>query len=748
MTITRRQFVETTTAAGCGLLLAFRLPELEPDDAASDPAPFDPNAYLSVAADDTVTIFVIRHEMGQGVRTLLPMMIAEELEADPARIRLEQAVTGPRFAGITLHTSGSGSSRGTYDVLRRAGAAARMMLVAAAAERWGVDSSACRAESGAVVHDASGRRLTYGQLVDTATRQEVPTDPALKDPHDYRLLGKPMRRVDGPDIVTGRARYGIDVRVPGMLFASVERAPVLGAKLVRLDDTRALAQPGVVRVLPVTRGIQQGVAVIARNTWAAMNARRALDIEWDLGREATFDSDRFIADLPRRLDENTTYVVRHEGDADAALASASTRHTATYTFPIQAHAPLETMNCTADVRADSAEFWAPTQTQTRCMQQAVAVTGLPEEQIRIHAILMGGGFGRRLFADYLAEAAEISQAIARPVQLVWTREDDTRYGYFQPCTAERLEGGLDATGRLVALVHRASASDLTIYDIHGGRDIYGDTRAEPKQPDHYSSGLSPWGAFDNPYDIPHLKVDAADVPSPVPYGPWRAVEYPSTVFARESFVDELAHRVGQDPLRYRLALIGEGSRTIGPIPLDRGRYARVHEVAAERSEWGRPLPSDGRLRGRGMAGNVYHGGSYIVQVAEVSLADDLSDLVVERITCVIDCGLALNPLGVTGQAESGITWGLSCTLLGKVDFREGRAVQRGYQDFRVMAMDRMPRLDLHVIPSFERPGGFGEHAVPMVAPAVANAVFAATGIRLRSLPLTPEALRAVRRGGG
>jgi isoquinoline 1-oxidoreductase beta subunit len=408
-------------------------------------------------------------------------------------------------------------------------------------------------------------------------------------------------------------------------------------------------------------------------------------------------------------------------------------------FPLQAHAPLETMNCTADVRADSAEFWAPTQTQHRCMEQAVKVTGLPEDRIRIHAILMGGGFGRRLFADYLAEAAEISKAIARPVQVVWTREDETRHGYFQPCTAERLEGGLDADGRLVALVHRSSASDLTIYDIHGGRDIYDGTPPEPKAPDHYSSGVSPWGAFDNPYDIPHLRVDAVDVPSPVPYGPWRAVEYPSTVFARESFLDELAHLAGQDPLQFRLALTGEAQRMIGPIPLDRRRLARVHELAAARAGWERPLVQDDRLRGRGIAANVYHGGSYIAQVAEVSLAPDLSDLRVERITCVIDCGLALNPLGVTGQAESGITWGLSCTLRGKIEFRTGRAVQRGYQDFRVLAMSELPTLDIHVVPSRERPGGFGEHAVPMVAPAVANAVFAATGVRMRDLPLrTPK----------
>jgi isoquinoline 1-oxidoreductase beta subunit len=737
--LTRREFLSSSAAIGYGLVFALHIPELEPVGTAVAPtAPFDPNAYLSIASDDTVTIYLVRHEMGQGVRTLLPMMVAEELEADLDHIRLEQAVTGPRFAGIRLHTSGSSSSRRTYAVLREAGAAARQMLVAAAAERWGVEPDTCRAESGTVVHVASGRRLTFGQLAEAAARLPVPEAPALKDSADFKILGTPMRRVDGPDIVTGRARYGLDVRVPGMLYASIERAPVLGAKLVRFDPAAALARPGVVEVVPVVSGIQQGVAVVARNTWAAMSARRVLDIEWDLGAHQEFDSDRFMADLPRRLDEGDLFEVRHEGDASAALESAALRHVATYTFPVQAHAPLETMNCTADVRADSAEFWAPTQTQHRCMEQAVKVTGFPEDRILIHAIQMGGGFGRRLFADYLAESAEISKAIARPVQVVWTREDETRHGYFLPCTAERLEGGLDAEGRLLGLVHRSTASDLTIYDIHGGRDIYGDTPPEPKAPDHYSSGLSPWGAFDNPYDIPHLRVDAVDVPSPIPYGPWRAVEYPSTVFARESFLDELAHLAGRDPLQFRLALIGEEQRMIGPLTLDRRRLARVHELAAERAGWSRPLLQDDRLRGRGIAANVYHGGSYVAQVAEVSLARDRSDLRVERITCVVDCGLALNPLGVSGQVESGIAWGLSCTLRGRIDFKDGRAVQRGYQDFRVLAMSEMPALDIHIVPSQEQPGGFGEHPVPMVAPAVANAVFGATGLRVRSLPLTLE----------
>lgn len=745
MTLTRRQFLRRSAMAGSAFVLSAYLPELAFGADAGEQADFEPNLYIRIAPDDTVTLTVIRHEMGQGVRTLLPMILADELEADWSTIRVEQAVTDPKWKGMRLHTSGSGSSRGTFTGLRTAGAGAREMLVAAAAETWSVPVPSCRAEAGEVVHTPSGRRLRYGALCAAAARQPRPESPRLKTPEEFRFIGRSMKRIDGPDIVTGRARYGMDVRVPGMVFASIERAPVLGAKLVRWDDAAARRMPGVLQTLPVRSGIQHGVAVIATDTYAAMRARAALEIVWDEGRHAGFDSDRFESELDGWL-ERAAYRVRHEGDAEAALAGAARRHEATYTFPFQAHAPLEVMNCTADVRGDGAEIWAPTQTQHRSMEQAVKVTGLAEERIRIHAIMMGGGFGRRLFADYVAESCEISKAIGRPVQLVWTREDEMRHGYFQPCSAQRLAGGLDAEGRLVALRHRATSSPLTIYDIHAGRDLYGDTPLPAPEPDSFETGQSPWGAYDNPYAIPNLKVDAASVPSPVPYGPWRAVEYPSTVWGRESFLDELARLAGTDPLRFRLALLPDGVREVGPFRIDGARLAHVLELAAEKSGWGAALADDGRLRGRGIAASVYHAGSYIAQVAEVSVARDLADFRIERIVCAIDCGLVLHPEGLIGQAESGITWGLSYVLGGRTEFRRGRAVQRGYDDFRVMRMRDMPPIEYHVVPSRERPGGFGEHPVPMIAPAIANAIHDAAGIRVRRLPITPEALRAARAG--
>jgi len=729
----RREFLQSTTAVA-GLTLAFRMPEsLEQTSTQA----FEPNAYLRITPDDRVTLWASKLEMGQGVRTLLPMMIAEELDVDWSRVRIEQPSPGGRFAGIELHTSGSDSSASQFRTLRVAGATGREMLVAAAAQAWNVDASSCQTRRGVVTHTASGRRQTYGQLATAAAALPVPKSPALKDVAAFRLLGTPVKRVDGPAIVTGKAAYGADVRVPGMLFATIEHAPTLSATLAQFDATAALKIPGVRHVVAVTRGIHPGVAVVATDTWTALKGRRALRIDWRPGAFSAFDSDQFLDELQHAAFDRATYPVRREGDAAAAMASSARQIEASYVFPFQAHAALETMNCTADVRADSAEFWVPTQTDVRTLQQAAKVTALAPEKIRVHCQLAGGGFGRRLFADFVAEAAEISKAVSQPVQLLWTRQDDMRHGYFQPATANWFKGGLDASGALVALQHKTQNAALTIYDMHQGRNIWTNPLTNREiDPDV-------WGAYDNPYEIRNLRVDCADATSPVPVGPWRAVEYPSTVFGRESFLDELAHTAGADPIAFRLALLPRNVKTVGEYAIDRGRLARVLESVRDRSGWARPLPtSDGRRRGRGVAANVYHAGSYVAMVAEVSVAPDGADLRVERITATVDCGIALNPLGVEGPTESGIAWGLSATLLGKIDFRSGAAVQSTYQDFRVLRMNQMPALDIQILDSRAMPGGYGEHPVPPVAPAVANAVFAATGNRIRSLPMKDFELKA------
>jgi isoquinoline 1-oxidoreductase beta subunit len=733
--ITRREFLRATGAAA-GLTIAF---ELSTDASASPSAVFEPNAFLKIGADGKATLYAIRLEMGQGVRTLLPAMLAEELDIDWKDVTVASA-DGRRFRGVELHTSGSSSSRDTFTLLRKAGAAAREMLVRAAADTWGVDPSSCTSDHGKVIHGDSRRSLAYGKLVAKAASLPVPENPHLKEPPEYKTLGKPIKRSNGKEIVTGAVRYGMDVRLPGMLFASVSRAPTLGARLKGFDAKAALAIPGVVRVLSVKSGIHPGVAVVAKDTWTALKARAALTIEWEKGPAEDFDSDRFLEALPKALGTRQ-FKVRHEGDdARERVAKAEQRFEASYVFPFQAHAPLEPMNCTAYVKKDSVEVWAPTQTDVRSIEQAAKVAAVPKDRVELHCLLMGGGFGRRLFADYVAEAVELSRALNRPVQLVHSREDDMRHGYFQPATAERFSAALDAHGRITALVHDTTNSLLTIYPIHEGHDIWRDppNRDAPS----YEADQTPWGAYDTPYAFPSLRVDCTDVTTPVPTGPWRAVEYPSTVFGRESFLDELAHRANIDPFTYRLELLPPGVKEVGPYKIDRTRLRKVLETARERSGWQQPIAAEnGWRRGRGVAANVYHAQSYIAQIAEVSVAEDASSLRVDRILTVVDCGRALNPLGVEGQTESGIAWGLSATLLGKMDFKHGAAVQSSYRDFGVLRIDQMPRIETVLLDSGASPGGYGEHPVPLVAPAVANAVFAACGRRIRKLPITPEALR-------
>jgi len=733
--VSRRAFLQTATIAGTAFAIRFHLPSIA-RAASESPVVFEPNAYLRITADNVVTLYVTRSEMGQGVRTSLPAVLADELEVDLSSIKLEQAIPGARFKAIRLRTSGSGSSSATFLALRRAGASAREMLISAAAEAWGVDHASCRAQSGSVIHPASGRRASYGDLAKLAAKQTAPSDPRLKNSSDFRFIGTPIKRLDGPAIVRGQALYGVDVRVPGMLVAVVDRCPYLSGKVGGFDARAALASAGVRHVVPVKSGISTGVAVVADTTWAALKGREALRVQWKEGPHRDFDSDRFTQTMQSALAEEG-YPVRRQGDAIKAMASASRRLEALYSYPFQAHAPVETMNCVADVRSNSCEVWAPSQTPETARDDIVKMLGVSPESVKVHTTLMGGGFGRRLFVDYVHEAVEISKAVGKPVQVVWTRADDTRHGFFHPASMNHLVTGLDRDGRILAWVHKCVDTPLSMFGLP--------TEEQKKDLQRYAKEGSPWGAFDNPYNFETMKVDAVPVDCPVPTGSWRAVEYPGTVFARESFVDEIAHALGRDPLQLRIDLLQPGDvLNLGDQKIDRRRMIRVLEVAREKSGWANPIaqPSPDRFAGRGLAINVYHGGSYIAQVAEVSVARDLGDLRVHRIVCVVDCGLAINPAGLEGQAESGITWGLSATLHGKIDFRGGRAIQATYSDFQVMRMNEMPVIATHILPSDARPGGFGEHPVPPVAPAVANAVFAATGKRARKLPITAADLRA------
>jgi len=740
MKASRRAFLKTTlrasAAAGAGLVIWVELPNRS---VAETTNVFEPNAYISISPDNVVRLWITRSEMGQGVRTALPMMLAEELEADWSQIQLEQAMPGGRFKGIRLRTSGSGSTVGTYKALRKAGATAREMLIAAAAENWKVEHSTCRAANGTVIHLPTGRSLSYGELATAAARQQPPQDPPLKDAKDFRIIGKPLKRMDNPGIVTGRAIYGLDVHVPGMLYAVLERCPYLGGKVASFDPRNALAVAGVRHVVPVNSGIATGVAVVADHTWAAMRGRAALQVEWDPGPNHNFDSDRFLREMENALGQEG-YFVRNDGDAPAALNSAAKKLEATYEFPFQAHAPVEVMNCVAHVRPDSCEVWAPTQCPEVAQSETAKMLGLPEDSVKVHITLLGGAFGRRLFADYVPEAVEISRAIGKPVQVIWTRSDDMRHGFFHPSDVERIAGGLDASGRPIAWLQRSVGSNLSMFGFP--------TDEQKNNPRLYFNDGSPWGSFDNPYNFPNLKADFVPLNSPVPTGPWRAVEYPPTVFARESFLDEIATAAGQDPLEFRLRLLAPGDvLQVGDAKIDRSRLIKVLRVAAEKARWGTPPPQatsqkDDRQWGRGIACNVYDSDCFMAQVAEVSVGRQSRDIRIHRIVCAADCGLVVNPAGLEGQAESGIIWGLSATLHGKIDFRQGAAVQQSYTDFEVIRMHESPEIETHIVPSDHPPGGFGETAVPAVAPAVANAIFAATGKRVRQLPITPEKLKS------
>jgi isoquinoline 1-oxidoreductase beta subunit len=733
MTVTRRAFLRDTSRAALGLTVAFHFdPSLFA--AAEATSEFAPNAFIRIGSDNVVRLWAIRSEMGQGVRTLLPMVLADELEADWKKIVIEQAQMGTRFKGIRLRTSGSGSAAGTWQPLRKAAAIAREMLVRAAADQWQVEPSTCRAESSTVVHVPSGRKLTYGQLAIAASKVSVPIKPRLKDVKDFRLVGKPVKRRDAHAIVSGKAVYGLDVKLPGMLHAVIARCPYLGGKLVSCDPAPALKISGVTNVVPVRSGFSGGMAVIAANTWSALKGRAALQPVWDKGPNAGFDSDSFMSDLEQSLSQ-PGFAIRRNGNAQTALAESSVKLEAVYEYPYQAHAPLETMNCTADVRAGSCDIWVPTQAPEAAQQDAAKLLGISPDAVQVNVTMLGGGFGRRLQVDYVLEAVELSKAIAKPVQVLWTRDDDMKHGFFQAPKIEHLQAGLDAGGKPVAWLHKSCGPDLSVLGLPSEEDR--------KNPNFYSDDGMPWGLFDNPYNFPHHAGDFVPAQSPVPTGPWRAVMYPSTVFARESFLDEIAHASKIDPIELRLRLLAPGDvLDLKTAKVDRRRLIAVLRLAAEKSGWPTlPREQGGRLWGRGVACNVYSEDCYIAQVAEVSVSKDLSDIRVHRIVSAVDCGLALNPLGIEGQAESAIAWGMSAALGGKIHFKNGQAQERSYADFKVLRMDQSPLVETHILQGSEMPGGFGETAVPPVAPAIANAIFAATGKRMRRLPITPEKLQ-------
>lgn len=666
--------------------------------------------YISIARDGTIIVVLDRVEMGQGVATALPTLVAEELEVDIGQIRLEFAPADPRYINTMIGsqaTGGSTSVRSSWEKLRRAGATVREMLIAAAAQDWGVPASECRAEGGAVVHRPSGRRLGYGALAARAAQLPIPRSVPLKDPADFRLIGKALPRLDTLDKITGRAVFGTDVKVPGMLVAVVARCPVFGGRLRDFDARRALAVRNVRHVVP----IESGVAVVAVDSWSALRGRDALKVRWDEGPYAGLSSAR-ISRMFRAAVQQPAAVARSEGDVDRAFRAPRKKVEATYELPYLAHATPEPMNCTAHVRPDGCDIWVPTQAPDGAQRVAAKITGLPHGAIKVHGTYIGGGFGRRFEQDFVAEAVQISKAVGAPVQVLWTRKDDLQHDFYRPASFHRLRAALDKDGLPLAWTHRIACPSMLARETADGTSGGVDEGAVD-------------GAVDLPYAIPNLRIDYVAQEPWVPIGAWRSVGHSQNAFAVECFIDELAAAANQDPYQLRRELLRNAPR-----------HRAVLDLAARKGDWGDPLPPG---RGRGIAFHASFG-SLVAMVIEVTVTPE-AGVRVGRVVCALDCGMVVNPDIVEAQMEGSVVFGLSAALKGEITIRKGRVVQQDIHDYPALRMHETPPIEVHILPSQEPPGGVGEPGVPPVAPALANAVFAATGKRIRKLPIHAANLR-------
>src|SRR5438270_2107343 len=617
MKTSRRAFIKTSTLGGVALVLGFDgTRHLIRATRVIGRNEFKPNGWIRIDESGAITLTIGKSEMGQGVRTSLAMILADELEADWARIAIVQASPGADFKN--LGTGGSWSLGGSWKILRQAAATAREMLVAAGAARWHVDPAECSAENSGVVHQPTKRRVEYGALVQDAAKLSVPANPLLKAPNEFRLIGRSTPRIDGRDIVTGKARYGIDVRVPNMLHASVERPPWLGAKALQWSEEKARAVRGVRAVV----AISSGIAVVANSTWSALKGRAALAVKWSDQPADSFDSGTHRARLEEACQEQG--IVTRKEEAKESVGEIGRTMSATYFYPFYAHAPVETMNCTASVVGDRCTIWAPTQAPNKLQEEVAELLGISSANIEVRVTLIGGGFGRRLGIDYALEAAEISRAVKAPVQVLWSRPDDMQHGHFQGASAHRLSATLDTRGNLVKWQHTKAGSPHNI-DKPESPAVTRDAA--------YYQDLS-WGVYDIPYAIPSIETSYVAVDVPVRHGPWRSVFAPSSVFARESFIDEVAAASGADPLAYRLKLLGGPDVfKAGSLNIDRRRLRKVLRVLREKSDWRRPMSKGG---GRGVACNVYDGETHVAYVVEVSVNSG-GDVRVHRVTAAIDC---------------------------------------------------------------------------------------------------------------
>lgn len=656
---------------------------------------FAPNAFLAIATDGTITIWLTRSEMGQGIQTALPRLIAEELDADWSRVRIEQAVAGELDYG-SLFTAASSSISANWIELRRAGAVARAMLVAAACDAWGVGAADCRTEDSEVIHVPSGRRLAYGELAAAASAQRAPLRPRLKEPAEFRLIGRDVPRTDTPDKVSGAAQYGIDVRLPGMRFCVLERPQGWGSRIESFDSAAALAVAGVTDVFQ----LGEAIAIVATTTHAALRGRAALRTMWQAGSHPSLSSETISAQLAAALEVPDAAIGRDDGDVASRIGAESTVIEARYEVPFLAHAPLEPMNCTADVSVDGVRVWVPTQAPDDARSTAASAADVPLENVRVHTTLLGGAFGRRAVSDFVTEAVRVAARIKAPVQVLWSREDDMRHGRFREAAAHRLRATLDSSGRPALWWHRIASA------VDGPPD--------PVVP----SFVPMMGSADLPYTLPAARVDWRGVQTPVPFGIWRSVGHSHNGFATECFIDELAEAAGADPLDYRLQLLGSQPRLA----------ACLQRVAAA-ADW-----ASARSRGKhlGIAATTCFG-SFVATVCEVELQQ--GEPRVTQLWYAVDCGIAVHPDGVRGQIEGGALFGLAAALFGRISVREGAIVEGNFDRYRLLRFDEAPLITVDIVDSTESPGGVGEAAVPTVAPAVANAWYSATGKRPRRLPL-------------
>jgi isoquinoline 1-oxidoreductase beta subunit len=704
----RRAFLMASASVGGGLLLTMALPVLSRQPA---PAPalaattFSPNAFIRIDAQGTVSLIMAMVEMGQGIYTALSMLIAEELEIDLDQVRLEPAPPGKAFINSIIHeqiTADSSSIRAFAQIMREAGATARTMLVAAAAAKWRVDVASCKAEHGVVVHTSSGRKLGYGALASSAALLPVPAKVSLKSPGEFKLIGKPAKRLDTPDKVNGKALYGIDVVVPGMKVAAVAICPVLGGTVAGYDEAKARAINGVHQVVK----LDNAIAVIADHTGAAKKGVAALDPRWNVGPNGNIDSAEVLRQLQEAL-KKPGVSARNDADVDSVLAGAAQRLEATYEQPFVAHAPMEPMNCTVHVRKDRCDVWLGSQAPARAQAVAAKLTGLPLEAVTVHGYYLGGGFGRKSEIDYVTQAVQIAMQVDAPVKLIWTREQDTRHDYLRPYYLDHIAAGLDAQGHPVAWTHRIAGSSFMAR-------IY---------PTMITNGFDPDaidGAANLAYALPKMRVEfVRQEPGAVLTTWWRSIGPGRNAFVVESFMDELAAAAKRDPVEYRTALLGNSPRLLA-----------VLKLAADKAGWGKPLPAG---QGRGIAVQAAFE-SFIAQVAEVEVAPD-GTIKVHRVVCAVDCGLTINPDTVEAQIQSGVIYGLSAALYGSISLKDGRVEQGNFDTFRVVRMDEAPAIEVHLVKSAEASGGVGELGTPCIMPAVANAIFAATGKRIRKLPM-------------